>query len=75
MFSVDALCIDQSPNPSPDVLENRIMQLNMMATIYGCATLTIVTLTGANSNAGLSDISVSRPAQATETIDGEALFM
>jgi hypothetical protein len=75
MFSVDALCIDQSPNPSPDVLENRIMQLNMMATIYGCATLTIVALTGANSNAGLSDISVSRPAQATETIDGEALFM
>jgi hypothetical protein len=47
----------------------------MMATIYGCATLTIVALTGANSNAGLSDISVSRPAQATETIDGEALFM
>jgi hypothetical protein len=45
-----------------------------MATIYGCATLTIVALTGANSNAGLPGTSVSRPAQVTETIDGHALF-
>ncbi|KAH7393000.1 heterokaryon incompatibility protein-domain-containing protein [Pyrenochaeta sp. MPI-SDFR-AT-0127] len=71
---IDALCIDQSPNPSPKVLEEKMQQLGLMATIYGCATLTIVALTGKNSNAGLPGISVPRPSQVMETIDGHKLF-
>ena len=46
----------------------------MMATIYGCATLTIVALTGKDSNAGLPGISVPRPAQVRETVNGHKLF-
>jgi len=46
----------------------------MMATIYGCATLTIVALTGRDSNAGLPGVSVPRPIQVKETIDGYTLF-
>lgn len=41
----------------------------MMATIYGCATVTIVALTGTNSNAGLAGVSIPRPGQISETID------
>jgi hypothetical protein len=46
----------------------------MMATIYGCATLTIIALTGKNANAGLAGISVPRPVQIRETIDGHNFF-
>jgi hypothetical protein len=73
-FQVDALCIDQSANPSPEVLKEKIQQLNMMATIYGCATVTIVALHGTNSNAGLPGVSVPRPAQVAEEIDGHTLL-
>jgi hypothetical protein len=45
-----------------------------MATIYGCATLTIVALTGKDSNAGLPGISALRPAQVRETVNGHKLF-
>jgi hypothetical protein len=55
-------------------LKEKIQQLNMMATIYGCATVTIVALTGKDSNAGLAGVSVSRPVQIKETIDGHTFF-
>ncbi|KAH7087302.1 heterokaryon incompatibility protein-domain-containing protein [Paraphoma chrysanthemicola] len=71
---VDALCIDQSPNPSPEVLKEKIQQLGMMATIYGCATVTMVALTGTNANAGLAGVSVSRPHQIVETIEEHQVF-
>lgn len=73
-LKVDALCIDQSPDPTPEQLEAKIEQLNMMATIYGYAALTIVALTGQDSNAGLSGLSVPRPMQVKEEVNGHVLF-
>ena len=46
----------------------------MMATIYGCATLTIIAVTGNSANAGLAGVSVPRPTQVKETIDGYSFF-
>ncbi|KAF2655382.1 HET-domain-containing protein [Lophiostoma macrostomum CBS 122681] len=71
---VDALCIDQSPNPTPAQLKEKIEQLNMMSTIYGCATLTIVAVSGNNSNAGLPGVSSPRPMQVTETLNDRTIF-
>ncbi|KAF2735816.1 HET-domain-containing protein [Polyplosphaeria fusca] len=71
---VDALCIDQSSNPTPAELQAKIEQLNMMATIYGCATVTIVALTGEDSNAGLSGVSLPRPVHMNEIVNGHRLF-
>jgi hypothetical protein len=51
-----------------------MQQLNMMATIYGCATLTIIALTGNSADAGLAGVSVPRPTQLKETIDGYRFF-
>jgi hypothetical protein len=51
-----------------------MQQLNMMATIYGCATLTIIALTGNSADAGLAGVSVPRPSQLKETIDGYRFF-
>lgn len=71
---MDALCIDQSLNPTPAQSAEKVQQLNMMATIYGCATLTIIALTGKNANAGLAGVSTRRPTQVREIIDGYRLF-
>ncbi|KAI0465619.1 heterokaryon incompatibility protein-domain-containing protein [Xylaria cf. heliscus] len=71
---VDALCIDQSPNPTPAQMAAKIKQLDMMSTIYGCATVTIVAVMGKNANAGLPGVSIPRLAQVKETIDGRVLF-
>lgn len=50
--------------------EAMVQQLNMMATIYGCATLTIIAMTDNSANAGPAGVSVPRPTQVKETIDG-----
>ncbi|KAM3073192.1 hypothetical protein ACMFMG_008904 [Clarireedia jacksonii] len=39
---VDALCIDQSPNLTESQMKEKQKQLDMMATIYDCATVTLV---------------------------------
>lgn len=48
----------------------------MMDLIYGCASLTIVAMSGSNSNAGLAGVSPSNPRtmQLKETIDGLTFF-
>ncbi|KAI1435586.1 heterokaryon incompatibility protein-domain-containing protein [Xylaria sp. CBS 124048] len=71
---VDTLCIDQSPNPTLAQIQAKRKQLDMMSTIYDCATVTIVALTGKNANAGISGISAPRLTQAKENIDGHILF-
>jgi hypothetical protein len=71
---VDALCIDQSPNPTESQMIEKRKQLDMMATIYDCATVTLVAETGEDSNAGLSGISAPRLIQLKENIDGYVLF-
>ena len=46
----------------------------MMSTIYRCATVTIIALTGGHSNAGLHGVSVPRVMQVEEAIDGQHFF-
>ncbi|KAF2624062.1 hypothetical protein BU25DRAFT_424446 [Macroventuria anomochaeta] len=45
-----------------------------MATIYGCATLTIIAPTGKRANPGLAGVSVPRPTQVKKTIEGYNFF-
>lgn len=67
---VDALCIDQTPAYlcSPEQLERKFQQLSMMDLIYGCASLTLVAMSGDDSNAGLVGVSNPRTSQLKETI-------
>ncbi|KAJ5810869.1 hypothetical protein N7447_010385 [Penicillium robsamsonii] len=51
-----------------------MQQLNMMSTIYGCATVTIIALTGEHANAGLPGISFPRLTQVKESIEGYTFF-
>jgi hypothetical protein len=46
----------------------------MMSIIYGCATLTIVALSGQSSNAGLPGVSSPRRMPVKETVNGRTLF-
>ena len=48
----------------------------MMDLIYGCAALTLVAVSGSNSNTGLAGVSRSNPRtrQLKETIDGVTFF-
>lgn len=46
----------------------------MMATIYGCATVTVVALAGKSANDGLAGVSVLRPARVNRTIEGRRQF-
>ncbi|KAK3324957.1 heterokaryon incompatibility protein-domain-containing protein [Apodospora peruviana] len=73
---VDALCIDQTPNPTPTQAAAKTAQLKMMDLIYGCATLTIVALSGKDSNAGLAGVRPAhrRTKQVRETIGGRKFF-
>ncbi|KAF3021590.1 hypothetical protein E8E14_013565 [Neopestalotiopsis sp. 37M] len=71
---VDALCIDQFPKPTPEQLDAKMQQLNLMSVIYGCATMTLVAVTGKHADAGLCGISFPRLAQLKECIDGYSLF-
>ncbi|KAF4984894.1 hypothetical protein FZEAL_47 [Fusarium zealandicum] len=68
---VDALCIDQSPSPSPEQLAIKQQQLKMMDLIYASAYLTLVALSGTSSNSGLPGVSsFPRSRQVEEIIDG-----
>ncbi|KAK1756643.1 heterokaryon incompatibility protein-domain-containing protein [Echria macrotheca] len=71
---VDALCIDQSPNPTPEQLVAKQRQLQMMDRIYSSAELTIIAMAGSDSQAGLSGISRSRMSQLQEKVGEYALF-
>lgn len=62
-------------NPTPAQCEEKIQQLNMVATIRGCVTLTVIALTGKSANAGLAGVLILRPAQIRETIKGYSFFM
>jgi hypothetical protein len=55
-------------------MKDKVKQLDMMSTIYGCATVTIIALTGEHANAGLPGISVPRLTQVKENIDNCTLF-
>ncbi|KAK0610144.1 heterokaryon incompatibility protein-domain-containing protein [Bombardia bombarda] len=69
---VDALCIDQTPDPTPAQAAAKRAQLQMMDLIYGCAVLTLVAMAGDNSAAGLPGVSPTSPRvrQAHEMIGG-----
>ncbi|KAK3359928.1 heterokaryon incompatibility protein-domain-containing protein [Lasiosphaeria hispida] len=73
---VDAYCIDQSPNPTPEQAAEKQQQLNMMNLIYSGASITLVGLTGTSSNSGLPGVSpkLPRQKQTTEVIEGCTLF-
>jgi hypothetical protein len=61
------LCIDQRPTPQ------QAQQLAIMDVIYQCASVTIIALTGEDSNTGLPGVSIKmgRIPQGIETINGE----
>ncbi|KAK3500366.1 heterokaryon incompatibility protein-domain-containing protein [Neurospora hispaniola] len=73
---VDALCINQKPWDTLSVQEKaeKTQQLAMMDLIYQCATVTLVALSGQNSNAGLCGVSRKREMQLHEIINGRTLF-
>ncbi|RDA84977.1 hypothetical protein CP532_3880 [Ophiocordyceps camponoti-leonardi (nom. inval.)] len=73
---VDALCIDQSPCLTPEKAAAKQEQLAMMHLIYQYATLTIVAVSGRDSNHGLSGLSQQsrRCFQLRESIQGYDLF-
>lgn len=51
-----------------------MQQLNLMSLIYGCATITVIAMTGNHTDAGLPGISFPRLAQVKESIGGYGLF-
>ncbi|PFH58076.1 hypothetical protein XA68_14195 [Ophiocordyceps unilateralis] len=73
---VDALCIDQSPCLTAEQAAAKQEQLGMMHLIYQYATLTIVAVSGKNSNHGLPGVSSNRArcGQLRESIEGHDLF-
>ncbi|KAK5993738.1 hypothetical protein PT974_07175 [Cladobotryum mycophilum] len=73
---VDALCIDQSRNPTPKQLAAKLEQLKIMDLIYAGAIVTIVALAGSNSNAGLVGVSSTfrRVKQVQEVVNGRTLL-
>ncbi|KAH6646973.1 hypothetical protein BKA67DRAFT_540441 [Truncatella angustata] len=73
-YYVDALCINQSPNPTPAQMKEKTKQLDMMSSIYSCVTVTIIALTGKYVDAGLPGISTARLAQLKENINGCIVF-
>ncbi|RCI12223.1 hypothetical protein L249_0154 [Ophiocordyceps polyrhachis-furcata BCC 54312] len=70
---VDALCIDQSPCLTAEEAAAKQEQLAMMHLIYQYATLTIITVSGKDSNHGLPGVS-RRRFQLRESIQGCDLF-
>ncbi|KAK3352077.1 heterokaryon incompatibility protein-domain-containing protein [Neurospora tetraspora] len=73
---VDALCINQKPWKTLSVQEQaeKTQQLAMMDLIYQCAAVTLIALSGQDSNAGLCGVTRPREMQLQETINGRKLF-
>ncbi|KAI0438496.1 heterokaryon incompatibility protein-domain-containing protein [Xylaria telfairii] len=73
---VDAICIDQRPMLTPEETRAKQQQLSIMHLIYQSAAVTIVALSGDNSNRGLAGVSPTfkQAYQLQETIDGHDLF-
>lgn len=73
---VDAMCIDQTPNPTPEQWAEKEKQLKMMDMIYSSATLTLIAMAGTNSNVGLPGVSPRNPraTQIKESIGGLTFF-
>ncbi|KAJ4244067.1 hypothetical protein NW762_014680 [Fusarium torreyae] len=72
---VDALCIDQTPNPTPEQAANKARQLQLMHLIYYCATVTIFAVAGPRSDYGIPGISRPRVRSTHEEIDGNKLLV
>ncbi|KAK4186306.1 heterokaryon incompatibility protein-domain-containing protein [Podospora australis] len=66
---IDALCIDQTPNPTEEQKALKFEQLQMMDLIYECAVVVLVAVTGKDSAAGLTGVSRPRPPQLQERYD------
>ncbi|ENH63828.1 hypothetical protein FOC1_g10007965 [Fusarium oxysporum f. sp. cubense race 1] len=62
---VDALCIDQSPSPTPEQAASKAKQLQLMHLIYYCATITIF----------IPGISKPRVGSTRERINGKELVV
>lgn len=73
---VDALCINQKPWDTLSAQEKaeKTQQLAMMDLIYQCSAVTLIALSGQNSNAGLCGVTRPRQMQLQETINGRKLF-
>ncbi|KAH7634015.1 heterokaryon incompatibility protein-domain-containing protein [Sordaria sp. MPI-SDFR-AT-0083] len=73
---VDALCVNQKPwkTLSDKEKAEKTQQLAMMDLIYQCAAVTIIALSGQNSNAGLCGVTRPREMQLQENINGRKLF-
>ncbi|KAF5614523.1 uncharacterized protein FTJAE_13721 [Fusarium tjaetaba] len=72
---VDALCIDQSPNPTPEQAASKAKQLQVMHLIYYCATITIFAVAGPRSDYGIPGISKPRVGSTRERINGKDLVI
>ncbi|KAM5345055.1 hypothetical protein ACJ41O_010917 [Fusarium nematophilum] len=70
---VDALCIDQSPNPTAEQAAAKAKQLQLMHLIYYCATITIFAVAGPRSDYGIPGVSRPRVASTQEVIDGQTI--
>ncbi|SPO00814.1 related to tol protein [Cephalotrichum gorgonifer] len=73
---VDALCIDQTRNPTPDQLASKNEQLRIMDLIYAGATITLVALIGTSSASGIPGVSKNFPrtSQMCEEIEGVGML-
>ncbi|KAJ3547000.1 hypothetical protein NM208_g1725 [Fusarium decemcellulare] len=71
---VDALCIDQSPNPTPEQAAAKAKQLGLMHLIYYCATITIFAVAGPRSDYGIPGVSRPRARSTEEDIDGQTIL-
>ncbi|EXK83515.1 hypothetical protein FOQG_12213 [Fusarium oxysporum f. sp. raphani 54005] len=72
---VDALCIDQSPSPTPEQAASKAKQLQLMHLIYYCATITIFAVAGPRSDYGVPGISKPRVGSRWERINGKELVV
>ncbi|RSL50375.1 hypothetical protein CEP54_011938 [Fusarium duplospermum] len=71
---VDALCIDQSLNPTPEQAAEKAKQLGLMHLIYHCATITIYAVAGPRSDYGIPGVSRPRVPSTEEVIEGHTIF-
>lgn len=74
---VDALCIDQTPNPTPEQAAAKQSQLKMMDLIYSGARVVLCAVSGTSANSGLPRVSPSRlhSKQVKEVIDNDTLYI